>query len=210
MSAFEIRRVVFGRSTLPESLVFAGGDPKAEVPIRFYLYLIRFGARLLCVDAGCVTMPGFVMHDFDGAIHALKAVGVQPSDVTDLFLTHSHHDHTECVGEFKNATVYIQSAEYEKCKRRFPADLHVKCFDDGTEIAEGIRAVKIGGHTVGSSILEVDADGETIVFAGDECYNRRCLTERILPGRPYSAENSRRFLEHYANGDYRILLAHDD
>lgn len=210
MRSIEVKRLAFGRSTLPESLAFAGGNPETEVPIQFYLYLIRFGERLLCVDAGCVTMPGFDMHDFVGTVNALKSVGVQPSDVTDLFLTHSHHDHTECVGEFTNATVYIQSAEYEKCKRRFPADLRVRCFDDGMEIAEGIRAVKIGGHTVGSSILEVDTDGGTLVFAGDECYSRRCLTEHILPGKPYCAENSRRFLEQYANGGYRILLAHDD
>lgn len=209
MKEIDVKRLVFGRSVLPESWVFEGGDAAKNVPINFDIYLIRIGERLIAVDTGCVTMPGFVMHDFAGTVNALAASGISPLDVTDVFITHSHHDHTECAGEFKNATFYIQSAEYEKCKCRFHPDSKIMCFEDEIEIMEGIRGVKIGGHSKGSSILEVEAGSETLVFAGDECYSGRCLSERILTGKSYSRENSYRFLEKYAGGDYRVYLAHD-
>lgn len=209
MKKIEVERFVFGRSVLPESWVFEGGDAAKNVPINFDIYLIRSGERLIAVDAGCVTMPGFVMQDFVGTVNALTANRVSPLDVTDVFITHSHHDHTECIGEFKNATFYIQSAEYEKCKCRFLPDSKIRCFEDEIEIMEGIRGIKIGGHSRGSSILEVEAECKTLVFAGDECYSSRCLSERILTGKSYSRENSYKFLKKYTDKKYHVYLAHD-
>lgn len=204
-----IKRLDYANSTLPESQVFKGGDPNKKVPIRFFIYLIETCDRLILVDAGCVTMPGFIMKDFTGSIHALENEGVSPSDITDVFITHSHHDHIECISEFKNATVYIQSDEYKNGLKYFTPDIKVNCFENGIEIAEGIRAVKIGGHSKGSSVLEVDTEDGTVVFAGDEFYSRKNYTERILSGVCYSEDNNRKFFDKYPADKYTLYFGHD-
>lgn len=209
MSEVLIKRLDYANSALPESQVFNGGDPNKAVPIRFFLYLVKTSDRLILVDAGCVTMPGLEMHDFIGTLKALENEGVSPLDITDVFITHNHHDHIECVSEFKNATVYIQTDEYNDCRNRFTPDMKVVCFENEFEIAKGIRAVKIAGHSKGSSVFEIDTDDSTAVFAGDECYSRKNFTEKILAGEPYSVDNNRIFLEKYSDSRYTLYFGHD-
>lgn len=208
MSKCTIKRIDYANSTLPESQVFKGGDPNIKVPIRFFLYLIKICDRLILVDAGCVTMPGFIMKDFVGPIKALENEGVNPLDITDVFITHSHHDHIECVGEFKNATVYIQSDEYKDGLKYFTPDIKVKCFENELEIADGIKAVKIAGHSKGSSVLEVDTEDGVAVFAGDEFYSRKNFTEKILSGVCYSEDNNRKFFERYSDSKFTLYFGH--
>ena len=44
-------------------------------------------------------------------------------------------------------------------------------------ICDGIKAVKIGGHSNGSPIVEIMEDERRYIIAGDECYLRECLTK---------------------------------
>lgn len=209
MSEALIKRLDYANSTLPESQVFKGGDGNKEVPIRFFLYLVKTSDRLILIDAGCVTMPGFIMRNFIGPVKALEAVGVSPLDITDVFITHNHHDHIECVSEFKNSSVYIQTDEYNGGRNHFTPDMKVISFENELEIAKGIRAVKIAGHSKGSSVFEIDTDDGTAVFAGDECYSRKNFTERILSGICYSEENNRKFFERYSDSKYTLYFGHD-
>lgn len=209
MSNVTIKRLDYANSTLLASQVFDGGDPSIKVPIRFFLYLVKTFDRLILIDAGCVTMPGFKMYDFIGPVKALEAVGVSPLDITDVFITHNHHDHIECVGKFKNATFYIQNDEYNGGRKYFTPDMKVVCFENELEIAKGIRAVKIAGHSKGSSVFEIDTDDGIAVFAGDECYSRKNFIERILTGGCYSEENNRKFFERYSDSKYTIYFGHD-
>ena len=107
MSKFEIIPIEYGKSFLPESMVFQNGEKDKLRPIVFMVYLIKTENRLILADAGCETMPGFDMRDFIGPIKALKKENIQPDDITDVIITHSHHDHIECVKYFKRAVIYI-------------------------------------------------------------------------------------------------------
>lgn len=208
MKHIEIIPIEYGRSFLSEKIIFTGGAEDKSRPIVFMIYLIKTQSRFILVDAGCETMPGFDMHDFIGPVKALAKIGILPTDITDVVITHAHHDHIECVNYFKKATVYIQRDEYQNGKKYFNDYTKVKIFDDEFEICDGVKVVKIGGHSKGSCIVEITAD-KKYVIAGDECYMRENLKKNIPTGSTCSLQNSRDFIEKYSDKKYTVLLCHD-
>ena len=209
MNKLEIIPVEYGKSILPESMVFCGGAEDKHRPIVFMVYLIKTENRLILADAGCVTMPGFDMRDFIGPVKALKKLDISSEDITDVIITHAHHDHIECVSEFKNATIYIQRDEYESGKGYFCDVMDIRLFDDEIQVCENVKAVKIGGHSKGSCIVEITANDGVSIIAGDECYLRECLDKKIPTGASYCPEKSREFIEKYSSTEYTVLLCHD-
>lgn len=206
----DIISIDYGKSVLPESWIFENGAENKLCPIVFRVYLIKTENRLILADAGCETMPGFVMTDFIGPVKALRNIGVKADEITDLMITHAHHDHIECAKYFKNAVIYIQKDEYEAGKGYLPENLNILTFDEEMQICDGIKAVKIGGHSKGSSIVEITDSGKKYIIAGDECYKGDCLTKQIPTGSSYNPEKSRDFVKKYGNGDYTVLLCHDE
>lgn len=206
----DIIPINYGKSVLPESWIFQNGAENKFRPIVFRVYLIRAENRLILVDAGCETMPGFVMTDFFGTVKALENIGVKAEEITDLIITHAHHDHIECAKYFKNAVIYIQKDEYEAGKGYLTENLNIRTFEKEMQICGGIKAVKIGGHAKGSSIVEITNEDKISIIAGDEFYARECIDKQILPGAPYNRENSRDFLKKYCCGGYTVLLCHDN
>lgn len=206
----EIIPVVYGKSVLSESMIFQGGAEDKVRPILFMVYLIKKENRRILIDAGCVTMPGFEMEDFIGPEKALSKIGIEVSDITDVVITHSHHDHIECVKYFKNADIYIQKDEYESGKGYFASGMKINLFDEEAQVTSGVKAVKIGGHSQGSCIVEIEKEDKIYVIAGDECYKRECLEMKIPTGSSFCPEKSRKFIEKYSNEKYEVLLCHDE
>ena len=209
MKKIEIISIEYGKSVLPESMIFQGGAEDKFRPIVFMIYLIKTKNRLILADAGCETMPGFDMRDFIGPVRALEKLNIKPEDITDVIITHSHHDHIECVSRFKNAVIYIQHDEYESGRDYFSEGMDIKLFNDEMQICSGVKAVKIGGHSKGSCIVEITDNTEQYIIAGDECYLRECLDKRISTGTSYCPEKIRKVIEKYGNGEYAVLLCHD-
>ena len=206
----KIISIEYGKSFLPESMIFVNGDKNKFRDIVFKVYLIKTGERLILVDAGCETMPGFEMSEFIGTVKALENIGVYSEDITDVIITHSHHDHIECVKYFKNAIIYIQKDEYEIGKQYIPKNFNVNTFDNNFEINESIKVVKIGGHSIGSCVVEISDAEKMFVIAGDECYLRECLIKKIPTGSLYNQNAGRDFIEKYSNVKYTVLLCHDE
>lgn len=207
MNNIEIIPVEYGSSVLPESMIFQNGAEDKVRPIVFMIYLIKTQNRLILADAGCITMPGFDMHNFIGPINALSKMNISASDITDVIITHAHHDHIECVGEFKNAEIFIQKDEYESGKKYFPNGMKIHLFDDEAYVCDGVKAVKIGGHSKGSCIVEITE--KKSIIAGDECYMRECIEKQIPTGTTFCLEKSTEFLKKYCTGDYTVFLCHD-
>ena len=206
----EIIPVKYGESVLAESMIFENGAEDKFRPIVFLVYLIRTDKRLILVDTGCETMPGFDMKNYIGPIKALENMGVSPDDVTDVKITHAHHDHIGCVFYFKNAVIYIQKDEYEAGMAYFTPELTVQTFEEELEICANVKAVKIGGHSKGSCIVAI-TDGESnYIIAGDECYQRECLERQIPTGTSYCPEKSLWFIQKYSSSEYRVLLCHEE
>ena len=209
MKELEIIPIEYGRSVLAEGMIFQGGAGDKFRPIVFMIYLIKAQNRLILADAGCETMPGFDMRDFIGSVKALEKLNIKPEDITDVIITHAHHDHVECVSRFKNAVIYIQRDEYESGKGYFAEGMSIKLFDDEIQICPDVKAIKIGGHSKGSCIVEITDNGETYIIAGDECYLQECLDKRIPTGSSYCPEKSHEFIEKYRSPEYTVMLCHD-
>lgn len=205
----EIIRIKYAESTLPESWIFEGGDSSKEVPIIFSVFLVKTDSKNILVDAGCRTMPGFKMENFTTPMAVLKQMGIETEDITDVVITHAHHDHIECVGCFENATVHIQQDEYEQGKEYLCNNSRIETFADEKVIDEGVMVVKIGGHRKGSCVVQCDKGGKKIVLCGDECYSFYNLKNRIPTAKSYCPQNSRAFVEKYSGEGYECLLCHN-
>ena len=208
---FSVVAIKYGETLLPERMIFADRpESEARFPISLTLYLIETGDRKILVDAGCDTMPGYVVEHHVSPAEALRRYGVAPEEITDLILTHAHHDHVEAAHYFNRATVHMQAEECAHAKERghLPETLTVLPFEEEREIC-GVRVVRTGGHTPGSSIVTFKHEGREYVICGDECYHRRCLTEKRPTGNSRNPERSRAFVEKYGTDAYTVLLAHD-
>lgn len=199
----------YAESLLSESMIFDGGDDKKQIPISFAIYLIKCGGRNILVDAGCNTMPGFEMKNFCSPTFVLSQIGLSAEDITDVIITHAHHDHIEAVKHFHNAVIYISNLEYEEGKQYIPDSFKVVTFEKEYSITSEIKIIECGGHSKGSSIVKVKTDNITHVFAGDECYTDANIENKICTGSFTNKENAIRFIEKYSSNEYRVHTCHD-
>lgn len=201
--------IKYGDSDLSESMIFDGGRTENKIPISFAIYLIKCENRIVLIDAGCDTMPGFEMKHFYSPAFVLRQVGLSSNDITDVIITHSHHDHIEAVKHFKNAVIHISRLEYESGKKYVPDGFKVSIFEDEFNLSPQIKIIEFGGHSKGSSIVEIKT-GEVIhIFAGDECYTNSNIENKICTGTFYNKEKSIEFIEKYSNKKYRVHTCHD-
>ena len=161
------------------------------------------------MDAGCETMSGLQTANFDGTVAVLEKMGINTQDITDVIITHAHHDHIGCVEYFEQATIYIQCEEYVKGKEYIPEHFTVRLFEEVCQIADGVRIVRIGGHTKGSCVVEVRLENKKYVLCGDECYTFYNLKNKVATGSSFCKEKSEAFVRKYGSGEYVCLLCHD-
>ncbi len=207
-----MRRIVvlkYGESIYNEKYIFAGGAPDVMLPISFVFYLIQDGTRNILVDVGCNDGAGFEMSCFCSPVEALKEYGLQPEEITDVFLTHRHRDHVEAIGDFKNAVIHIQAEEYAPTKKFIPENSKVEMFEEETSLGPNLIIRKIGGHSTGSSVAIYHHGNKKYLFCGDECYVQACFDNQIPTGATCNPEISKQFIQDYHGDDYVPLLFHD-
>lgn len=204
----KLTAVKYGETYIDEGMAYRGGDRTKRVPISLIVYLIETESRKILVDAGCDTMPGFELRNFSSPAEVLRRAGIDPLTITDVILTHAHHDHAEAAHYFRNANVYIEKNELAAA-RCYLEGLQIKPFEEAVVLDDCVHAIKIGGHSWGSCVVEFDYKSKKHVICGDECYVRRCLDEKICTGASVCPEKSLAFVEKYGSGDYVTLLCHD-
>lgn len=199
----------YAESTLDEKYVFYNGQSGKNVPISFCIYIIKKAAKSILVDAGCDTMPGFVMKRYYSPAFVLRRLGVSAEDITDVIITHSHHDHIEGVKHFKNAVVHITEREYLIGKSYISEDISLNVFKDEYNIDPQIKIIEWGGHSAGSAIVEIKSRDVTHVIAGDECYVNDCITHKIPTGNYYNFDKCCEFVKKYSASKYDVHTCHD-
>ena len=99
------------------------------------------GTVVLIVERDMIAVvdPGMVRHR-TRILEPLAAAGYDPSDVTDVLLSHHHPDHTMNVALFESARVHDFQAIYRNDEwTRRPAD--------GVLLSPSVRLLHVPGHT---------------------------------------------------------------
>lgn len=157
----------------------------------FLSYLIVSKDALMVVDTGhrhLTYTRGDTMNiegeAEDGYQEKFKELGFSFDQVTHILLTHLHWDHMENNHLFPNAKIYVQRKEVETAAAPiYPlyyerADIARLIGEDGerlvfldgdTEILPGVKAVFVGGHTLGSQLIYVNTSEGTAIITGDVC-----------------------------------------
>ena len=152
-------------------------------------------------------MPGFPLFTHIKPVELLEKYGLKPEGMTDVVLTHAHHDHSDGLRYYPQARLFIHPAEWSRLKLSRPGELVP--VEDECLIAPGVRMKVIGGHSRGSAVVLVDGGEKTWLLCGDECYDRENLSKQIPTGASCCQEKSRRFIEEYGRGIYEPIIFHD-
>jgi glyoxylase-like metal-dependent hydrolase (beta-lactamase superfamily II) len=106
--------------------------------------VIRDGDAVIVADPGLVASQSLILEP-------LAARGIGPDDVTHVFLSHHHPDHTLNAGLFPNAWVIDFWARYR-------ADLWLDHDGDGWHLSDRAELWLTPGHTEEDASLVVRAD----------------------------------------------------
>jgi len=133
--------------------------------------LMRSKDRVILLDVGAfgVRKP---------LAKQLKIHGVDPSDVTDVILTHAHYDHSINFTLFPSATIRIGDVELnwaaneppgfnplpELYVRELVQSSRVKRIHDGDRFLPGFVALASPGHTPGHLIFVMDGNEVPVVL----------------------------------------------
>ena len=109
--------------------------------------LVRDGDALIVADPGMVANRSLILDP-------LADLGVAPGDVTHVFLSHHHPDHTVNIALFPNAEVVDFWARYK-------GDLWLDHDGDGYQLAPNSTLWLTPGHTAEDASLIVKADDAT-------------------------------------------------
>jgi N-acyl homoserine lactone hydrolase len=74
----------------------------------------------------------------------MAEVGVQPEDVSTVFITHAHFDHMGNIEDFPNAVFHLQERELSKWVWAMSLDRRFRWFMGGVDPADILRAVDLG------------------------------------------------------------------
>jgi glyoxylase-like metal-dependent hydrolase (beta-lactamase superfamily II) len=141
--------------------------------------LLRAHGRVALIDAGSFGMRTML-------IKRLADRGLKPADITDLLLTHSHHDHSVNWTLFSQARIVIGAEELawslqEPWGETPVPELYVRELNswptlhratEGEEVFPGITAYLAPGHTPGHLIFVLRTAERDVIFTGDAAKNR--------------------------------------
>lgn len=199
----------YGSTHITERMAFQDGSENIKLPIGLLFFLIEQNDRKILIDVGCDTMPGFELTEFEKPVRVLEKCGINPKSITDIILTHTHHDHIDAARYYTQAAVYLHKSELEFSKPYLEGFKNIHPLDGDTLIFENVLFKHIGGHSPGSGIVLINALGKTYVLCGDECYTKANLLTKQPTGSSFCLEKSRFFVSEYSKEPYAPILFHD-
>lgn len=147
--------------------------------------LLRHEDRLALIDVGAFGHRKLLLA-------ALAERGLEPGDITDVLLTHSHYDHALNWVLFPKARTVIADVEMawalkEPWGETPVPELYVRELDlmptlvraqDGDEVFPGVTMHLAPGHTPGCVVFKLAGAEHDVIFTGDAAKNRAELLSR--------------------------------
>jgi glyoxylase-like metal-dependent hydrolase (beta-lactamase superfamily II) len=206
-SNYQVYAIKYAELARQASENFLDGDPHetANMPLNYYVWAIVAPDRTIVVDTGFGERVGTrrgrtITHPVN---EGLAALGVEPTRVSDVIVTHMHYDHVGNDDLFAESTYHLQDDEmryatgrsmcHRELSKAFEADDVARMvrrvfagrvqFHDGTEeIIPGVTVHRIGGHTMGLQAVRVQTARGNIVLASDAThFYAHIEQDRVFP-----------------------------
>ncbi|TPE47112.1 MBL fold metallo-hydrolase [Amaricoccus solimangrovi] len=147
--------------------------------------LLRGHDRVILIDTGAIGIR-------TPLLHRLKQLGLAPTDITDVLLTHSHWDHVMNYPLFTAANLYIGKVDLdwansgaadvyavaEPYARELAREPRLSYLEVGSEVFPGIRVEAGPGHTPGHLIFILSGEDRDVVFVQDAAKNKAEMVSR--------------------------------
>ena len=202
----ELYAIKYGESGYPSKYIYHGDRTKRLLDFAWMFYLIKYRDKTILVDTGFSDrrMADAYHVDHTNPLTILRQMGVPPEDVTDVIITHSHFDHIGNVDKFPEAHIYIQEDELDGFLRSnknvsLNGFFHenrerIRTFDTSFVLLDFFHITRIGGHTVGSSVVSFKHNNREYVLVGDECYLLDNYVSQKPIGTYYDIQKNKMFL----------------
>lgn len=166
------------------------GEPDAPIAMDYYFWVIRGGDETVVVDTGFKPSVGKARgrRMICPVPDALSRLGIAPAEVSTVVVTHAHYDHAGNLELFPESTVVIADREISfwtsPLSRRelfaqsvesddlallnsLDAEGRVSRVSGTKEIAPGVTAIEVGGHTPGQMMVLVQGDSRSVLLMSD-------------------------------------------
>jgi len=227
---YHVRALKCGECMVRNYITYS--DVWDETPSKFYLYVwvIEGGEHPIIVDTGPKELEEFNKATAEyvpgGVVQApgertpelFASAGIDPNDVSHVFLTHMHIDHIGFYDLFPNAQLVVNRRGFLSAlpggvpkdmmlalAKRWPESLRLV---EDEEVLPGIRTFHLGCHSECSQGIAIETQKGTVVLAGDVAYTFRNLEENI-PIRAADLDACRAALERLKKEGDIVLPGHD-
>jgi glyoxylase-like metal-dependent hydrolase (beta-lactamase superfamily II) len=153
----------------PFSVMMYGPQHQGTRKLPYAYALLRGKGETILIDTGYDHVAfgkqladAYGVSNYHGPRAVLAECGVQPEDVTSVFITHAHFDHMGAIHMFPNAKFYLQKSELDKWVWALTLGAEYRFLSGGGDPADIVRAV------------EAAKEGRMILIDGDQ--------EDVLPG----------------------------
>lgn len=177
--------------------------------------LVRTGGRIILIDTGSFGDRALLLS-------RLEDEKIRPADVDLVFLTHFHFDHVLNFDLFEDAVFrlseremkYVKDEEFRRAGDPYvpfavfdKIDPRIEPFAEGAEVAPGIRAVGLPGHTPG--LCGYLLEEKRILIAGDGVKNAWEFIRKVPPPAFGSRDDALESYRRAASCTSIIIPGHD-
>lgn len=206
-NSYEIYALKFATLNFKMPIAFSavGSTSKDSTGICYMVYLLKGNnGRTILVDAGFTETPAIYNMQAFTYIRPdsiLKQININPSDITDVIITHPHWDHIGGIDLFPKAMVWMQEKDYNYfVGTAWQKDIDNSGFNskdvykiiqknidkqltlvkgDSIEIIPGIRVFIGSRHTYESQYVLVASGSDKVIIASDNTWLYYNLTSLL-------------------------------
>lgn len=205
---YEVIAVRYGTLASRRSALYlhwdAYGEPDGDERLDYFFYVLRHANDTIVLDTGFHPDAGerrgrtCLIHPRE----ALTDLGIDPGEVSRVIVSHLHYDHVGNLDLFPRARVHVperelsfwtsEIARHPQFFRHVETDSiaqvialdrahRVDRYDGRQELAPGIQAITVAGHSPGQQVFVVQTAGRPLVLASDAAH----LYEELEHDRPF-------------------------